>query len=95
MGSNEDLSDMSLDHISQKICNTLGSLNLSSDETFMGEYNLNPDLIFFTTSYNKFWNIESNTKLRNTIDKILNMFEDTSKQLAESHSLQAHLGNKL
>ncbi len=33
--------------------------------------------------------------MRGTIDKLLNMFEDTSKQLNESHSLQIQLANKL
>lgn len=39
--------------------------------------------------------IESSAKLQLSIEKILNMFEDTSKQLAESHSLQIQLANKL
>lgn len=39
--------------------------------------------------------IESSVKLQSSIEKILNMFEDTSKQLAESHSLQIQLANKL
>ena len=39
--------------------------------------------------------LESNTKIKLTVDKVLDMFEDTSKQLVESHSLQIQLAMKL
>ncbi len=38
---------------------------------------------------------ESNLKIQTTIDKLLDMFEDTSKQLVESHFLQSQLSKKL
>ena len=34
-------------------------------------------------------------KLQSSIDKILSMFEDTSKQLVDSHALQVQLADRL
>jgi hypothetical protein len=38
---------------------------------------------------------ETNNRLQSSIDKLLNMFEDTSKQLNEAHSLQTQLADRL
>ena len=38
---------------------------------------------------------DANIKLQATVDRILSMLEETSKQLAESHSVQSQLADKL
>ena len=39
--------------------------------------------------------LEANHRLQTTIDKLLNMFEETNKQLIESTSLQSQLADRL
>jgi chromosome segregation ATPase len=40
-------------------------------------------------------NKETNIRVQQSIDKLLNMFEDTNKQLSESYLLQSQLADKL
>lgn len=42
-----------------------------------------------------YFSLEANHRLQTSIDKILNRFEETSKQLIESHSLQTQLADRL
>ena len=52
-------------------------------------------LFIFFVVFIKLFLIEANHRLQSSIDKFLIMFEETSKQLIESNSLQIQLADKL
>ena len=39
--------------------------------------------------------VDANAKLQSSVDRVINMFEETNKQLCESHSIQNQLAEKL
>ena len=42
-----------------------------------------------------YFNLDANLKLQANIDRVLNIFEETSRQLLESNSIQNQLADKL